>query len=319
MATSLPAAADFTGAAVTEGDFKAAITDLRAYLNELFGANGETATALGTLGALLSGSLSKAGAYTVVAADRGKAIVCTGTWTLSLTAAATLADGFTFAVVNAGTGTITVDPNLTEQIDGATTLILAAGKSAVVCCNGSGFYSIGAKASGGLISVTAYTANGTHTTSSTCQKLVALAVGGGGAGGGEIGSTTNGAEGGQAGAVAWAYTSSPSASYAITIGAGGTGTSGAGNTGSSTSVGALLTAAGGLGGYSANTVAAFTNHASAGESGYGIGGAGRTSTGAGNAAAANSGAGGGGAKGNGSTPVNGGSGGSGLVLIWEFA
>lgn len=318
MATALPAAADFTGAAVTEGDFKAAVTDLRSYLNELFGDNGEKSTALGTLGALLAGSLTKSGAYTVVAADRGKTIVCTGTWSLSLTAAATLADGFSFAVVNAGTGTITIDPNLTEQIDGATTLALAAGKSAVVCCNGSAFYSIGAKATGGLISVTTYTSNGTHTTSSTCQKIVAMAVGGGGAGGGEGGLNTNGAEGGQAGAVAWAYTASPAASYAITIGAGGTGTSAAGNTGASTTVGALLTAAGGLGGYGANTDG-WANHAAAGESGYGIGGAGRTSAGAGNAAGANTGAGGGGAKGNGSTPNNGGAGGSGYVIIWEFA
>jgi hypothetical protein len=49
--TALPAATDFTGAAVTEGGFKTAITSLRGFLNGLLGSDGVPATALTALGA----------------------------------------------------------------------------------------------------------------------------------------------------------------------------------------------------------------------------------------------------------------------------
>jgi hypothetical protein len=49
--TALPSAASFTGASVTEGQFKTAITNLIAYLTDLFGTDGSKSTALGTLGA----------------------------------------------------------------------------------------------------------------------------------------------------------------------------------------------------------------------------------------------------------------------------
>lgn len=141
--TALPAAADFTGAAITEGQFKTAITDQRAFLAGLFGADGTQATALATLGAILNGTLSKSAAYTVVAGDRGKLIdATTGTWTLALTAAATLGAGFAFAVKNSGAGVITIDPNGSEAIDGATTITLAAGESCLVLCDGTAFVTV---------------------------------------------------------------------------------------------------------------------------------------------------------------------------------
>lgn len=49
--TALPASTDFTGASVTEGGVKTAITSLRDYLAGLFGTDGTAATALATLGA----------------------------------------------------------------------------------------------------------------------------------------------------------------------------------------------------------------------------------------------------------------------------
>jgi len=47
--TALPPASDFTGAAVTEAEFKTATTNQRAYLAGLMGADGTIATAKGTL------------------------------------------------------------------------------------------------------------------------------------------------------------------------------------------------------------------------------------------------------------------------------
>ena len=141
--TALPSASSFTGSGVTEADFKTQLTNLISYLTGLLDTPGTTVSALQKLGALGNSVLAKSAAYTVVAADRGKLIDCTaGTWPLSLTAAATLGS-FAFAVRNSGSGTITIDPNLSEQIDGATTIALAAGESCVVVCDGTKFYTIG--------------------------------------------------------------------------------------------------------------------------------------------------------------------------------
>lgn len=141
--TALPAATDFTGASITEAQFKTAITELRAYLSGLLGDDGEVITALQALGAVGSNIVSKSANYTVAATDRGKLIDGTGTFTLSLTAAATLANGFSFAVRNSGTGVITIDPNLSELIDGVSTLAYYPGESFVVVCSGSAFKTIG--------------------------------------------------------------------------------------------------------------------------------------------------------------------------------
>jgi hypothetical protein len=142
MPTALPAASAFTGAGVTEGGFKTAQTAQREFLAGLFGADGTQATALATLGALLNGVSAKAAAYTVVAADRGKLIDCTGTWTLTLTAAATLGAGFAFGIKNSGAGTITVDPNGAELIDGAATAAFGPGESGFVLADGMVFKTV---------------------------------------------------------------------------------------------------------------------------------------------------------------------------------
>ena len=85
--TALPASSDFTGSSVTEGQFKTALTGLRDFLSGLLGADGLTATALASLGAMAAAIVAKTAAYTVVVGDRGKVLDCSGTWTLSLTAA----------------------------------------------------------------------------------------------------------------------------------------------------------------------------------------------------------------------------------------
>lgn len=134
---ALPASSSFTGSTVTEAQFKQAITDQREFLASLLGADGAIATALATMGALVSGILTKTAAYTVVTADRGRLIDCSGTWTLSLSAAASLGSGFAFAVCNSGSGTITIDPNASETIDGSNTITLAPGISCLCVSTGT--------------------------------------------------------------------------------------------------------------------------------------------------------------------------------------
>lgn len=143
MPTALPLATDFTGASITEAQFKTAITSLHDYLSGLLGTTGVPTDALGALNALLAATVTKSAAYTVVATDKGKLIDCSATLTLSLTAAATLAAGFNFAVRNSGAGTVTLDPNASELIDGATTITIAPGESFLISCDGSGFKTVG--------------------------------------------------------------------------------------------------------------------------------------------------------------------------------
>lgn len=75
--------------------------------------------------------------------DREKTIVATSTFTQTLDAAATLGDGWWVRYRNDGTGLITIDPNSTETIDGATTIHLGPGQSCTIVCNGAAFYTVG--------------------------------------------------------------------------------------------------------------------------------------------------------------------------------
>lgn len=84
---------------------------------------------------------NKTAAYTIVAGDLGKIINCTsGTFTVSLTAAATLGSGFNCWIWNTSatsTDAITIDPNGAETIDGVTTIILRRGEGTQVVCDGT--------------------------------------------------------------------------------------------------------------------------------------------------------------------------------------
>lgn len=99
-----------------------------------------TALEAGTFSA--NGYVAKSGAYTVVAGDRGKVIDCTAALELDLTAAATLGAGFMF-YVKANGGAVTVDPNGTENINGASaSLVVPNGAMAVIVCTGSAWHSM---------------------------------------------------------------------------------------------------------------------------------------------------------------------------------
>lgn len=142
--TTLLASSTATNASAQEGHVKTFLDNLRTYMADLLGTDSaDKAAVLGLLGAVLNSKVDKTGAYTVVAADRGKVLNCTGTWTLSITAAATLGDGFCFAIRNSGSGTITIDPNLSEQINGLSTLVIGGGEFVIVYCDAAGFSTVG--------------------------------------------------------------------------------------------------------------------------------------------------------------------------------
>jgi len=74
---------------------------------------------------------------------RNNVLRCTATpITLTLLPAATAGEGFLFSVKNVSGGNITVDPDLAELIDGATTLVIQDGQSALIVCDGTGWLSL---------------------------------------------------------------------------------------------------------------------------------------------------------------------------------
>jgi hypothetical protein len=88
---------------------------------------------------------TKGGNYTATFADHGSLLLFSGTTTptLSLPAAATVCDGFSFEVKNDGTGDLTIDPASTELINGAATAVLKAGSSGFVRCSGTAWFAVG--------------------------------------------------------------------------------------------------------------------------------------------------------------------------------
>jgi hypothetical protein len=129
----------------------------------------------GNSGWIIRASLSetrvvpKTATYTVVVSDFGQVFKCSNSMTLAFDAAATLGDGFYFDVANVGSGTVNLDPNSTEQIDGATLVALSPGQTCRVWCNGSAFTTVGRTVAtvtrGQLAGLTMSTAGGSGTMS----------------------------------------------------------------------------------------------------------------------------------------------------------
>lgn len=83
-------------------------------------------------------------AYTAVAADRATAYVWTGgAGTLTLTSTVTLGDNWFMLLRNGGTGTLTVSPSGGDLIDGAASITLQPADSAIICCSGTAFFTVG--------------------------------------------------------------------------------------------------------------------------------------------------------------------------------
>ena len=141
---AIPSIASFTGASVTEGDFKTALSNLHLFLTGLLGTAGTQAGAQAAMGAILgAGSMTKTAAYTVDFTDRGKVIACDGSFTVTLPDAGSVGSGFAVAIANYGGGTITVDPFSAQTIDGAETKTLSANTMMVACAVAGEWLSVG--------------------------------------------------------------------------------------------------------------------------------------------------------------------------------
>lgn len=80
--------------------------------------------------------------FTAGAADVGSVFECTGTFTVSYAAAATLGSGWWCIVANKS-GVQTHDPNASETIDSVTSFTTQAGENILVVCDGTELHAIG--------------------------------------------------------------------------------------------------------------------------------------------------------------------------------
>ncbi|MDR9777193.1 hypothetical protein RJJ65_32060 [Rhizobium hidalgonense] len=98
-------------------------------------------TGLFVNGAQVTGTVyaSKSGSYTALASDNGAIHRYTAAATASLTAAATLGSGWNYTIIADGV-TVTIDPNGSETVGGATTLIVPANSTVKIICDGSNFH-----------------------------------------------------------------------------------------------------------------------------------------------------------------------------------
>jgi hypothetical protein len=146
------------------------------------GSSGNVLTSDGTtwISAAPSGGTitidNKTGAYTVISSDNGKVINCTAnTFTVSLTAAASLGAGFNVSIWNTGTGTITIDPAGSETVDGTTTRVLRPGEGTQIICTGTNWQT------GNKKTMRGYAENISSTTRPTASGTTSLALLGGSA------------------------------------------------------------------------------------------------------------------------------------------
>ena len=288
---ALPPITDFTGGAVTEGQFKTALAALHSYLSTLLGSAGTQAAGLAALGALGAGYSLKTSAYSITAADRGKVIAGDSTFALTLPDAGTVGAGWLVSVANVGAGVITVSGP--QDINGEASLDLGGYDSVLIISTGSEWLAVG----GGRVryAQNQLTGSGTVTVPQWANAaLVTAQAGGGGGGGGQnpVSGSLHGSFGGAGGACRRHLISGLTGGDAIAyaVGAGGAaganesiGAATAGAAGGSTTLGtagALLSLGGGGGG-----------------STYFAGGAARAASGAGIASPDwNGGVGGGGGK-----------------------
>jgi hypothetical protein len=132
MMTALPLASDFTGSTRTEGQVKAALTDLRAFLATLLGTDGSAQTALAALGAFGALTVNISTATSLTAADRGRILRVTATANVTLPALSAVPVGWTAVIFCTTVGTATVLAAGADLIGGAASVTLRPGTWLVI-------------------------------------------------------------------------------------------------------------------------------------------------------------------------------------------
>lgn len=272
------------------------------------------------------------GADTLTTSDQCNLINASGTFTLALSAAATLGSGWYCWLRNTSNGDVTVDPASAELIDGSSTYVLKPGFTVLLTCTGAAFGVMTLKQRT-YNNISSHTATGSFVVPADTYVVRGYAVGKGGDGG-----TGAGTPGGGGGGMAYGDISvTPGETVSISISSGVatvttaatvrlTGNPASGSTPGTASKHASVTNGGAYSGGPGGTGASFNGGGSAGSplgggyrggnttgtyaygGGGGIGGIGGNATGGGGYTASGGGGGAGG-QGAGGTGLNPGGGG----------
>jgi microcystin-dependent protein len=84
--------------------------------------------------------VTKSSSFSLTTNEQNFVVVCTSSLTISLLSVATAGDGFVAVVINTSAENVTIDPDGSETINGASTLVLGAGESATLHTNGVAWY-----------------------------------------------------------------------------------------------------------------------------------------------------------------------------------
>lgn len=145
--------------------------------------------------------------------------ITSGTFTQTFTACSTLGDGWWVYLRNSGTGTITLDPNGSETIDGVVSGVISRNAVYLIQCDG---VSLSATKIGGTKTIQVLT-SGTSWVCPIGIRTVAIKGVGAGAAGGGSSFKVAGQSGGYFEGV---FQTSAGTSHSYAIGAGGSGTGG---------------------------------------------------------------------------------------------
>jgi hypothetical protein len=135
IANANPIILDASGRAdvwLESGAYKFVLNDANDVLiKEVDNVSGDTINAFG--GQVFDVSTNT----NITTAYQNSLVVATGTITLSLLDASTAGEGFVVSIRNSGSGTVTIDPDGSETINGASTLALTQDEWAIVICDGA--------------------------------------------------------------------------------------------------------------------------------------------------------------------------------------
>lgn len=137
-----------SGSSYTEGNAVWSPADFRTYRRKTNGAGTTDPSVDSTNWAPMAADTASirrertSNAALAIADNRCEIVFTSGTFTQTISACATLGNGWTAVLVNDGTGIITLDPSGSEAIDGQASIVMLPGEARRLQCDGTALHSV---------------------------------------------------------------------------------------------------------------------------------------------------------------------------------